>query len=67
MENMKKLSPTSHRSLGSVMYGARSITLAPSVRIAGTYISKNGVASDWKRVGQDLKKSMGKFEREPVG
>lgn len=64
---MKKTPQSKHRSVGLVMYGARSISLTPSVKHAGTYISRHGVASDWKRVGADIKSSMSKFERERAG
>lgn len=60
---MMKIS-TQKRAYKIMMQGARSITLAPSVVGAAKYISKDGLASDWKKVGGDMRKSMNKVARE---
>lgn len=44
--------------------GARSISLMPSVRDCPSRVAKNGVASDWKKVGGDMRSAMKKFELE---
>lgn len=47
-----------------VSYGARSITLTPSVKGVSRRIPRAGIASDWKKVGKDIRASMNKVARE---
>lgn len=67
LEKMKKPASNLQRSYSFMLHGARSISLSPSVAHAGTYLSKGGIKSDWKKVGGDIKSSMNKFDRERVG
>lgn len=61
---MKRTSSQQRRGFGLMMVGARSINLTPTTEGVSSVLSKDGVASDWKRVGRDINAAMSKFELE---
>jgi len=49
-----------------MLEGAQSITLNQSVVGSFRHISRDGLSSDWKKVGNDIRTAMTKVERERV-
>lgn len=60
MEENKKMP----RAYSTLIKGARTIQIMPSVRGTEKHISKGGIAGDWRKVGGDIRNSMSRLERE---